>query len=168
MPFDYATDRPRAEAVLRRLCVGAQVDGVRFGPVLQLLITDHASGKPWIGGQVYLNLASAWQIFPARPAALPRGEDEVPEIDEAEELRQLCELREAVIAAADLAPDAPDLLLTFEDGRVLFLVGRHEQYESWQFGVAYAPNLGTLVVACPGNEVAVWDLPEPSSVTRAG
>jgi hypothetical protein len=39
------------------------------------------------------------------------------------------------------------------------LNGRHEQYETWQFGVAFAPNMGTLVVACPGNEVAVWALP---------
>jgi hypothetical protein len=98
MPFHYATDKPLAEAVLRRLCVGAQVDGIRLGPIPQLLLTDHASGKPPVRGQVYLNLASTWRVYPRRPATLPRGEAEIEEPEEAEALRQLGELREAVIA----------------------------------------------------------------------
>jgi hypothetical protein len=167
MPFDYATDRPRAEAILRRLCVGAQVDGIRFGPIPQLLITDHASDKPPVSGQAYLNLASTWHVYPYRPDTLPRGEDALEMLEEAEEVRRLCELRGALITEVELGADAPDLLLTFADGRVFFLNGHHDQYEMWQFGVAFAPGLGTLVVACPGNEVAVWDLPEPADAAPA-
>ncbi len=158
MPYDYLTDRSTAEAVLAHLCVGAQVDGIRFGPVPQLLITDHQTNKLPVRGQVYLNLASSWHIFPSRPEVLPRGEH-LEDADEAELYRRLCELREAVISTVELSPDAPDLLFTFADGRVFFLNGRHEQYETWQFGIAYSPTAGVLVAACPGNEVAVWDLP---------
>ena len=150
-------DKALAEAVVRRLCVGAQIDGIRFGPVLQLLITGHASGKPPVPGQVYVNLGSTWQVFPLRPASFPEGEDALPDYVEDEALRILCELREAEIVSAALADDAPDLILTLSDGKVFFLNGRHEQYETWQLGVALGrPDETWLVVACPGNEVAVW------------
>jgi hypothetical protein len=154
-----AADKSLAEAVLRRLCVGARVDGIRFGVIPQLLITDPGSGKPPIQGQVYLNLGSNWQVFPERPLSFPVGEGAVPELEEAEELRQLCELREAEIVAAELAVDAPDLILTFADGRVFFLSGRHDDYEMWELGVAFAPGPRFLVVACPGSDVAVWSPP---------
>jgi hypothetical protein len=166
MPYKYLTDRVRGEEVLRRLCVGAQVDGIRFGPVPQLLITDHASKKTPVRGQIYLNLASRWSIFPSRPEILPLGEESLDEPEETEALRQLCEMREAVIVQAELGADAPDLLLTFEDGRVFFLNGRHEQYETWQFGIAFRSDAGALVGACPGNEVAVWELPQSESAAR--
>jgi len=163
MSFEYASDRIRAERVLRGLFVGAKVGGIRFGPIPQLLISDSPPGKPVIHGQVYLNLGSAWCIYPQRPAVFPRAETEIAEREEAEELRQLCELRETVIAGVELAPDAPDLAITFEDGRVFFISGRHDRYETWDAGIAFSPVAGTLVVACPGNEVAVWDLPEEAA-----
>jgi len=168
MPYDYVADRPRAEAILRRFCGGAQVDGIRFGRVLQLLITDYKPGKPQVRGQVYLNLESSWCVYPSRPATFPRGEGAMEKPEEAEALRQLCELREAVIADVELGADAPDLLFTFEDGRVFFLNGRHEQYETWQLGIAFAPDVSALVAACPGNEVAFWSLPEEALSALAG
>lgn len=64
----------------------------------------------------------------ADPLASELQEDGGSEVDEAEELRQRCELRGAVIVAADLAPDAPDLLLTFEDRRILFLFHVHADH----------------------------------------
>jgi hypothetical protein len=105
---------------------------------------------------VYLNLGSGWQVFPQRPATFPIGEESVPELEEPEALRQFCELREAEIVGVELAVDAPDLILTLADGRVFFLNGRHELYEMWQLGVAFAPGPRFLVVACPGSNVAVW------------
>ncbi|MEM1116682.1 MAG: hypothetical protein AAF845_03725 [Bacteroidota bacterium] len=156
-------DKAFAEAVIGRLCVGAQIDGVRFGPVLQLLITDHASGKPPLPGQVYLNLGSTWQLFSSRPSSFPEGEDALPDYEDEEALRILCDLREAEVVDVALADDAPDLILTLADGRVFFLNGRHEQYETWQLGLAYGrPDETWLVVACPGNGVAVW---APNSFT---
>lgn len=160
MPLNYSADRHRAETVLRRVCVGTRIDGVRFGPVPQFLIAGHATSKPTTGGQVYLNLGSSWRLYASRPVAFPRGEDTIEGLSDDDAFRQLCELREAVIENVELAADAPDLVLTFEGGRVFFVNGRHEQYETWQFGVAFPQAIGVLVVACPGNEVAVWDLPE--------
>ena len=158
-------DKALAEAVLRRLCVGAQIDGIRFGPILQLLITDHTGTRLPVAGQVYLNLGARWQIFAYRQPVLPRGEDALPEFDAAEELRLLCELRDAEVERVELATDAPDLVLTFTDGRVLFVNGRHDRYESWQLGVAFAgQDEPWLVVACPGGGVAVW---APSDFDRA-
>jgi hypothetical protein len=130
MTFDYSADRHRAEAVLRRVCVGAQIDGIRFGPVPQLLITDRATTKPPIRGQVYLNLGSSWCLFAGRPVEFPRGEDAIEVLSDADAFRQLCDMREAVISNVELAADAPDLILTLEGGGVFFLNGRHDQYET--------------------------------------
>ena len=157
-------DKAFTEAVIQRLCVGAQVDGIRFGPIPQLLITDYASGKAPVPGQVYINLESTWQVFPTYPASFPEGEDAVPDYEDEKALHILCGLREAEIVGATLADDAPDLILTLADGRVFFLNGQHEQYEPWQLGVAFGrPEETWSVVACPGNEVAVW---APDSFTH--
>jgi len=67
-------DKTLAESVLDRLCVGAQVDGIRFGPVLQMLITHH--GQEIVRGQVYLNLGSRWAVFRDSRLQLPASEDE--------------------------------------------------------------------------------------------
>lgn len=167
MPFDYPNDKKRAEAVLRYLCVGAQIAGIRFGGIPQLLITDYASGKPRVRGQLYLNLASEWRVWRSRPATFPREGLALEELPEAEALQQIVDIRELVITEVELGEDAPDLLFTLEDGRVFFLIGRDEYYEAWDFGIAYAPEGSALVVACPGNQVAVWDIPESAIVSPA-
>src|SRR5437763_9804374 len=86
-------ERALATTVLARLCIDAQIDGLRFGPVLQLLFTDHISQKPNIPGQVYLNLGSRWMVFDNRPDVFPESADEMPELSEAEQIGQLCLLR---------------------------------------------------------------------------
>ena len=166
MPYDYERDKPLAERAVQRLCVGAQIEGLRFGVIPQLLISDPPD-KPPIRGQVYLNLASTWRVYPTRPTAFPKSELEIEELEDNEALRQLCDLRDTVITCAEMGEDAPDLILTFDDRRVFFLNGRHEQYETWQLGVAFSREIGTVVVACPGNEVAVWSLPESVFVSPA-
>ena len=148
-------ERELATAVLRYLCVGAYVGGLRFGPTPQLLI-DGSSAE----GQVYLNLESVWQIFRAPPAVLPETEDQLPEQTEEQALHALCELRECEIVDIELGSDCPHLLMRFIDGRVLFVLGRHPRYECWQLGVSWGPpDDRSLVVACPGCEVAVWAPP---------
>jgi len=153
----YREDRLAAQAVIRRLCQGAQIDGLRFGPILQLLIADHSAPTPRVHGQTYLNLGSRWRVFDDRPAAWPDGEHHLflPPIEE--QLGTLCSLREATIAEVELGDRQPHLILHFEGGRALFVNGRHEQYECWQLGVAMGdPNEHWMVVACPGGEIAVW------------
>lgn len=150
-------DKRLSEAVLRRLCQGAQIDGIRFGPILQVLISDHASEKPQMQGQVYLNLGSTWTVFETPPASWPDCEEDLSEPSIEERLRILCGLREAVITNIELGMEQPHLFLHLEGGRILFVNGRHDQYECWQVGVAYGgPQKYWLVVALPGGGVAVW------------
>jgi hypothetical protein len=160
-------DRSLAEAVVRRLCEGAQIDGVRFGPVLQLLISDHGSGKPPIRGQVYLNLSSKWALCdPSHP--LPAAGTQLLELTQDDALRVLCSIRERVIDRVDLAAGAPHLRLTLEGGSVLFVNGEDPQYEPWDMGVALGdPSEVWKVVACPGGGLAVW-APQHFTKERAG
>jgi hypothetical protein len=66
-----AEDKRLAEAVLRHLLLGADADGIRFGPVLQLLVTDHRSANPprvRLKGQTDISLVSGWVVFPGWPS----------------------------------------------------------------------------------------------------
>jgi hypothetical protein len=155
--MNYREARGPAQAIIRRLCQGAQIDGIRFGPILQILITDRAATSPRVRGQTYLSLGSRWKVFEDRPASWPDGEHQLslPSLDE--RLGTLCELRESTITEAELGERQPHLILHLGSGRVLFVNGRHDEYECWQLGVALGdPNEHWMVVACPGGEVAVW------------
>jgi hypothetical protein len=151
-----AEDKKIAEAVLSHLCVGAQVGGIRFGPVLQILI-DSVSEKPAVHGRVYINLSSTWKVYDSVPSVFPDKEEDLPELDAEEQIRLICSLREVPIAKVELGESQPHLIVTLEDGRVMFLNGRHEMYECWQSGASGGePNEMWMVVACPGGGVAVW------------
>jgi hypothetical protein len=155
-----SSDKKLAAAVIARLCQGAQIDGIRFGPIPQILIADHASGKPPIKGQVYLNLASRWMFADGMPDSMPSSEEEFPKKSPDEELAEICGVREQVIVSAALGETTPHLFLTLESGKVFCLNGRHDRYETWQLGVALGDRSEVwLVVACPGDEVAVWAPP---------
>ena len=159
------SDKQLAEMVLRRLCADGQIDGIRFGPVLQILIShvnqpDHAP----INGQVYLNLGSGWRVFESRPASFPDGEDELPELSNLEQIQAIIDLRERTVAKVELAESEPHLILTLDDGSVLFVNGKHDTYECWQMGVAFSGDMWQ-VIACPGGGVAIW---APNSFVEAG
>jgi hypothetical protein len=149
-------DKHLAEAVLQRLCEGSQIGGIRFGPVLQILIShiNHERDEP-IYGQVYLNLGSSWKVFNSRPASFPKGERELPEASAEEQLHAICDLRERTIIKAELGENQPHLILTLDDGRVVFVNGKHDMYECWDMGVAFSRD-GWQVIACPGGGVAIW------------
>lgn len=150
-------DKKIAEAVLVHLCQGAQIDGIRFGPVLQILITDHSSTKAYIPGQIFLNLGSSWAVFQTLPNPLPDHEDDLPDAPVEQQLQTICGIRELMITDIQLGETYPHLLLGLEDGRILFVNGRHEMYECWQLGVAMGnPQESWLVVATPSGGVAVW------------
>ena len=151
-----AKDKYLAEAVLRRLCADSQIGGIRFGPVLQILIShaNHEGDEP-INGQVYLNLGSSWKVFDSCPASFPNSEDELPEAPAEEQIQIICDLRERTIIKAELGENQPHLILTLDDGRVVFVNGKHEMYECWNMGVAFSGD-SWQVIACPSGGVAVW------------
>jgi hypothetical protein len=149
-------DKLLGQAVLSRLCSGGQIGGIRFGPILQVLI-DHRNPEPHVQGQVYLNLESTWIVFEHPPSFWPICEEDIVEPPMEERLNTLCGLREATITEVVLGKDQPHLTFKFEDGRLLFINGKHNQYECWEVGVYNGdPAESWLVVACPGEQLAVW------------
>ena len=150
-------DKRIAESVLDRLCKGARIDGIRFGPILQILISDSDyEGEP-LTGQVYLNLMSSWKVFDTRPTFFPNGEDELPEAPQDEQIQAIVSIRERVINKVELGETEPHLILTLDDERVVFVNGRDNQYECWNVGVAFnGAEEYWFVIACPDGNVAVW------------
>jgi hypothetical protein len=151
-----SNDRLLAQAVLNRLCRAGQIGGIRFGSILQILI-DHQNPEAHIQGQVYLNLESTWIVFERPPLTWPTCEEDIPQPSMEERLGVLCSLRQAIVAEVILSEEHPHLILRFEDGRLLFVNGKHENYECWQLGTSHGdPAEPWLVVACPGGQVPVW------------
>lgn len=128
-------------SILNHLCLGAKIDGIRFGGILQLLITNHETNEyeKGIKGQIYINLASKWMIFESMPERFPRNEDEMKELTQDEEISIICSLREKKIVDIRLGDTIPHLIITLEFGQVFFLNGHNEKYECWDIGVAFNP-----------------------------
>lgn len=121
-----------------------------------MLFTSQAPKEPINRGQVYINLASRWTVFPSMPHELPRVESDLPEISQEMEFQRICGVREAVVVRVEVGSDAPHLILTLADGRVIFINGHDDNYEPWQAGVAF-DRIGLMVIACPGGEIALFD-----------
>jgi len=150
-------DKKLAEKVLNHLCQGAQIGGIRFGPVLQLLISIHDSNKKSLRGQIYLNLGSKWAVFDSLPTQLPENESDIAETTTEQNLQIICGIREAEISRVELGINSPHLLLHFTDGRILYVNGHHEMYECWDLGLGFNdPKETWTVVASPGDEIVVF------------
>jgi len=140
-----------AESVLSPLLVGASVNGLRFG-VPQLIF----EAGPSLPSEPYVNLASAWTVYPARPDSFPENESDLPEITQEEEIRAAVSLRHKVVSSVEILEPWPHLVLTFTDHSVLYLNGKNDQYEPWTAGLTYpAPGKEIEVIACPGGELAL-------------
>jgi hypothetical protein len=141
----------QAESLISGLIAGTSVSGMRFGGIPQILFsTENAPGEP------YINLGSAWCVYPERPAMLPAEEQDTPgpESEEAE-IALISTLRHKVVAGVEVLHPWPHLVLTFTDGSVLFLNGKNDVYEPWQAGLAWSsPQDRIDIIACPGGELA--------------
>jgi len=150
-------DKRIGEATLDRLCKGAQIGGIRFGPILQILIGGSDYEVEPLRGQVYLNLGSSWRVSETRPTSFPNGENELPDAAQDEQIQTICSIRERVITKVELGETEPHLILTLDDERIVFVNGKHDQYEYWDIGVAFSGAEETwLVVACPNGGITVW------------
>ena len=139
-----------AESMLSPLFVGASVSGLRFG-VLQLIFDPDVS----VPSEPYINLASAWTLYPVRPESFPENESDIPEVNDEEEVLAAVSLRHKVVSSIEVLEPWPHLVLTFTDHSVLFLNGKNDQYEPWAAGLTYPPpGKDTQVFACPGGELA--------------
>jgi hypothetical protein len=157
-------DKQFAESVIRYLCEGGRIDGIRFGPILQILISNGPSSVA-VTGQICLTLPGRWLLSTGMPASMPRDEDGFPQLEPDQEIAAICAIREQTIRAVSLGSTAPDLFLTLESGQVLCLSGHDDRYETWELGVAHGDrDEPWQVVAGPGDELAVW---APAHFSRA-
>lgn len=62
-------------------------------------------------------------------------------------------MRRKKVTDIQLGKTTPHLIITFENGQIMFVNGFHDYYECWQAGVQFED---WLVVAAPGNEIATW------------
>jgi hypothetical protein len=139
-----------AESTLGPLLIGASVNGLRFG-TLQLIFEPEQN----VPSEPYINLASAWTLYPSRPESFPENESDVPDITQDEEILAAVSLRHKVVASVEVLEPWPHLVLTFTDNTVLYLNGKNDRYEPWTAGLTYAPaGKETQVIACPGGELA--------------
>ena len=152
----YEKGKNLADFVLQRLCKNAEIGGIRFGAVLQILLASEHSQEFPIKGQVYLNLSSRWKLFDSHPAKFPETENDLPEMTAEEEIQMICSIRERVISKVELGDAAPHLILTLDDGKVIFVNGRDDMYESWDVGIAFGGiEEAWQVIACPSNDIAI-------------
>ena len=147
------TAATEATRVLRHLLLGEQPSGLRFGST-QILFQS-SPGKP--RGEPYINLSSAWCVFPSKPTNLPSTEADVPGPTRPEDEYQLIiSLRDRTVVDVEVCHPVPHLLVTFDDNSVLYVNGNNDHYEPWQAGQSFSENETWLVVACPGNSIAIW------------
>jgi len=154
-------DKNLADLILQRLCRNAEISGIRFGPILQILLTSEHSQKFPIKGQTYLNLSSKWKVFNSRPSQFPEDEEDLPEMTNDEQIQKICSIRERNIVDVELGKDYPHLIFTLDDKKIVFVNGKNEKYESWDIGVAFGGlEQSWQVIACPNGELAIWTPPD--------
>jgi hypothetical protein len=147
-------DKSFVEKVLTHLCVGAQVDGFRFGlsPHITQLYFSSYEYRENVPDEIYLNIESEWTVFPSLPDPLPMREEDIEVLTEKEQYQCIFDIRRQKIVDIRLGDISPHLIITLESGKVLFVNGYHPKYECWQLSA----DTEWFVVAVPGNHIAVW------------
>ena len=134
-----------ARSTLRRIFVGATVAGVQFA-VPQL---DFESAE--VPGEPFVQLFSEWMLYPVRPEVFAPHAD----ADAQDDLLKSVALRHKVGEDVEVLEPWPHLLLTFGDGSVLFVNGRHDVHEAWTAGLnCPSPAARVQVTAAIGGELA--------------
>jgi len=88
---------------------------------------------------------------------LPLTEAEVPAPTTPEdEYKLIISLRDKTVAEVEVCYPVPHLLVTFDDNSILYVNGHNDKYEPWQAGQSHSKDETWLVVACPGDAIAIW------------
>ncbi|MCU5462679.1 MULTISPECIES: hypothetical protein [Bacillus cereus group] len=144
-----------AENVLKNLFIGAQVDGLRFGisPTDTKIHFTNFHDPVHYDGQLFINIETKWCLFNNPQKKYPSNEDEFDDYTENEEYKKIFEMRKQKVTNIQLGIENPHLIITLENGQIIYVNGFHEDYECWQAGVQSEQ---WLVVAAPGNEISTW------------
>ncbi|MFF2483837.1 hypothetical protein [Paenibacillus sp. NPDC058071] len=86
-------NREIAERALKKMFIGSQLDGVRFGlgPSTLLIRFEHYENH--VPDQLWLNIKSFWNVFPEGNEVFPSLEAEMKEMTEEQEYKLIFELR---------------------------------------------------------------------------
>ncbi len=173
----YDQDRRVGEAVLRRLCLGAELVGMRwdsFPRGVSLLIDDttrskedpryrqYSSQRPY--GLLGIRVDGKWGLLESMPAAGASDERDIAEkLSENPtdvSLSQLMHVRTHPITEIRLGMAAAHLIVGFASGQVLFIQGDHPFHESWQVHlyqtITVDPDRLWMVVNTPGGDISIW------------
>jgi hypothetical protein len=132
--------------------LGAKVSELQFCPQQVRLSTEPSRHS----GQPYINLASRFKLYQARPAAFPADEVDVDDLTPHQERHLLVSLRHKIVVGIEVLEPFPHLVMTFGDGTVLYLNGHNICYEAWQAGLLYSGDQTWLVVAGVEDQLAIF------------
>jgi hypothetical protein len=153
-------ERDVAERALRLLLVGASVMGVHWYGALVAVIARAAAGSDKrfevTYDEIYLTLESHFKLFGIQSQPSPVRIDDIQEAPFHERVETLAYLARDTICDVSVGSAQPDLLLHFESGRVLFINGSDQMYESWTVQTNKADGGEWTVVAVPGNDIALF------------
>ena len=150
--------RAEVEAILQYLLARQRFCRVHFygPPILYLWGPKPSDVGTWFNDEANIHVESRWQLFNTIPSTWPQLGEDLPDQPMEELVSLACRLRNNEIVRVQLGEEAPHLIITFDNGQVLFVNGHHERYESWEVNAGQ----GQLqIVAVPGDGLAMW-LPE--------
>ncbi|WP_051348783.1 hypothetical protein [Peribacillus kribbensis] len=143
---------------MKKVFIGSQLDGIKFGagPGCTFLYFLHYKNQE--PDLMWLNIeVNKFIILPKNSGNLPKYNEKMDELDEEESIKRILEIRREEIVDISLGDTSPHLFITFKSGKVLFVNGYDKNFECWQAGdgEGYGGH-EWLIVAVPGNEIAVW------------
>jgi hypothetical protein len=136
-------EKENAEKVLRQVLVGNEIMGLTF--LLPVIIIGSWTN---LTDDIYIHCESNLEMLDGRDL----NSITFSERNREREIEWICKLKGDPIVDVRLAAEVPHLAVQFESGRILAINGCDEMYETWQ---VIAGEI--CVVACPGNEIAVWE-----------
>jgi hypothetical protein len=156
----YEEHRRMAENALRLLLVGATFVGAQWYGMLTALVARAAvNGRQYdlTYSEIYLSIESRCALFANPPSTLPDWAEDLPHALLHEQVEIIARLARDPITDVTLGEHHPHLILAFESGRIFFLNGYHEQFESWTVQTRGAEGGEWTIVAIPESDIAVFD-----------
>jgi hypothetical protein len=151
-------DKIYAETALKKMFIGSVVDGIKFecGPGSTLVFFMHYTQNPLDFDFIWLNIEnSKWAVYDCEDK-IPNSLEDIDRLTEEEGYCCIFNIRREEVIDIRLGDISPHLYITLKSGKVLFVGGYHEKYESWQASNGIHESGEWLIVAVPENRIASW------------
>ncbi|KAA0541671.1 hypothetical protein FZW96_21610 [Bacillus sp. BGMRC 2118] len=151
-------DKNFAESALKKMFIGSVVDGIKFevAPGRTLIFFMHYTQNLYDFDSIWLNIEnSKWAVYDGEDK-IPVSLDDIVNQTEEEGYYSIFNIRREEVLDIRLGDTSPHLFITFKSGKVLFVCGYHEKYESWQASNGLHESGEWLIVAVPENQISSW------------